>query len=173
MRQSASAWFREPWVWLLLGIPATSVAMGIVLLVLAVNSDDGLVADDYYKRGKEINRVLERDEAAWRHGIGARARFEANRVEVLWSAQDDSAAPDTVLLALHHPTRAGQDQVLVLDRIADGHEGTARYRAPLPAPLAGRWLAELAANDWRLTAEWTIDAQGPQELTLLPRDHGH
>ena len=32
--------------------------MGVVMITLAIQSYSGLVVDDYYKKGKQINRVL-------------------------------------------------------------------------------------------------------------------
>ena len=62
--RKASIWYREPMVWLIIMIPFSAVIMGGVLLTLAVSSDDGLVTDDYYKKGLQINRTLERDALA-------------------------------------------------------------------------------------------------------------
>ena len=68
-------WHREPLVWMVLAIPAAAVVAGAVMLVLANATWDGLVADDYYKRGLEINRSLARDEEAVRLGIHASLAF--------------------------------------------------------------------------------------------------
>jgi len=59
-----SPWYREPWPWLLMAGPAVVVVAGFVTLWLAFNSDDGLVADDYDKRGQAIHQTLSRDRAA-------------------------------------------------------------------------------------------------------------
>ena len=56
---STRPWFREPWVWLLIALPASAVLGGMVTIWIAVDSDDGLVVDDYYKRGLEINKKLD------------------------------------------------------------------------------------------------------------------
>ena len=68
----ASNWKQEPLVWLLIAIPAAAVIMGIVMLTLAIKSYSGLVIDDYYKHGKQINRVLARDRFAHELGLGHR-----------------------------------------------------------------------------------------------------
>ena len=60
----AKPWHREPWPWILMAGPAIVIVAGFVTLWLAVNSDDGLVADDYYKRGLAINQTLSRGQAA-------------------------------------------------------------------------------------------------------------
>jgi hypothetical protein len=53
------AWYREPWPWLLAAGPAVVVVASLVSAWIAIRSDDGLVAEDYYKRGLLINKKLE------------------------------------------------------------------------------------------------------------------
>ena len=52
-------WYREPWPWILMAGPAIVVVAGFVTAYLAVTTNDGLVAEDYYRRGIEINRTRE------------------------------------------------------------------------------------------------------------------
>ena len=62
-------WYRQPLVWLVIAFPAIAVVGGISLLILSINIDTGVVVDDYYKKGKEINMVLTRDKKAIELGI--------------------------------------------------------------------------------------------------------
>jgi uncharacterized protein len=55
-------WYREPWPWILMAGPAIVVVAGIYTAFLAVTTNDGLVAEDYYRRGVEINRRLSGEE---------------------------------------------------------------------------------------------------------------
>jgi hypothetical protein len=64
-------WYAEPWVWLIIAIPLTAVIVGMITIYLAVSTSDGLVVDDYYKRGKAINVDLARDRAAARYELRA------------------------------------------------------------------------------------------------------
>ena len=50
-------WYREPWPWILMAGPALVVVAGVVTMVLAVRSNDPLVAEDYYRRGVEMSRA--------------------------------------------------------------------------------------------------------------------
>jgi hypothetical protein len=126
----SSTWYREPMVWLVVGIPGIAVLMGAVMLTLAVTTYDGLVADDYYKRGLQINRSMERDTMAERHGLAS--------VE----------PPEIVNLRLFHATRPGLDLHVVLRRIESG-----RYLASRPDLAPGRWYVQLDADEWRLKGE--------------------
>ncbi len=51
-------WYRQFWPWFIVSIPATTVLACLVLITLAVISDDGLVSDDYYREGLAINKRL-------------------------------------------------------------------------------------------------------------------
>jgi len=82
MEQSSVLWYRVPAVWLLIALPLTAVAAGFFLLGAAIQSDDGLVVDDYYRRGKEINLDLARDRAAAVHDVKAAVQLDAARGEV-------------------------------------------------------------------------------------------
>jgi uncharacterized protein len=50
-------WYREPWPWILMAGPAAVVVAGAVTMVLAVATNDPLVAEDYYRRGIELSRA--------------------------------------------------------------------------------------------------------------------
>ena len=71
MTEQKKEWYRHPMVWMVIAIPASAVIVGSILLTLSITTFDGLVEDDYYKKGKEINQVLERDEFALEKEISA------------------------------------------------------------------------------------------------------
>ena len=76
-------WMREPLVWLLIAIPSSAVIMGVVMITLALQSWSGLVVDDYYRKGKQINRVLARDRLAYELGLAAGLRLDnASKLEI-------------------------------------------------------------------------------------------
>ncbi|MDH5533967.1 MAG: FixH family protein [Betaproteobacteria bacterium] len=156
-------WYREPWPWLLMAGPAVVVVAGFVTLWLAVVSDDGLVADDYYKQGLAINQVLSREAEARARGYRAQVMFSArqDRVRVALAGE---RLPAVVRLHLAHPTRAGMDYAVTLPAVRPGV-----YEGPI-APLApGRWrlVLEDALSSWQLVGDWR--APGQMELQLAPR----
>jgi hypothetical protein len=61
---SAKPWHKQLWPWLLMLPPVLSVFGGIGVLCVAVRTDDGLVAEDYYQRGITINQRLAREASA-------------------------------------------------------------------------------------------------------------
>lgn len=56
-------WWRFGYVWLVIAGPAVVVVAGFVTLWLAVSQPETLVAQDYYKRGVEINKTLAAERA--------------------------------------------------------------------------------------------------------------
>ena len=145
--QTSKPWYREPWPWFLISLPATAVIAGITTVWIAATSADGLVVGDYYKAGLAINQTLARDDAARKMALTATLQQE-NSVLALTLAGNLKTFPDQLNLTLAHPTHQGMDQTLVLN-----HAGNGRYRATLPAMPAGKWHAQLAdsASTWRLS----------------------
>jgi hypothetical protein len=140
-------WYRERWPWLLFAGPALAVVAGFVTLWLAVASDDGVIADDYYRRGLLINRELERTRKAEMMGLGAVLDVAANgtlRLDLV-GVQSGAPAPPRLRVRFAHATRAGFDRAATLARGPDGHYVASI--APLPP---GRWLIGVETDEWRL-----------------------
>ena len=157
-------WYRVGMVWLLLAFPLASVVGGCVMLALALGSDDGLVADDYYRRGMEINRELARDRAAAARGAQALVRLGPERHEaVLRLRLAQGQPPPRLELRFLHATRAGFDRVYQLRADADG-----AYRATALRLVPGRYYVQLTARDWRLLG--TLEVPGTRQLLLRPAD---
>ena len=64
-------WYKQFWPWFLIFFPATAVIAGIITIIIAIKTDDGLVKDDYYKAGLAINQTLERKQKAHDLGLSA------------------------------------------------------------------------------------------------------
>ncbi len=158
-------WYRQPLVLMLILLPASAVVASFITLYLAIRSDDGLVEDDYYQHGKEINRVLDRDHAARRYGLRAQVRLDVQggRVHVQLAAANSAtaAAPERLELKLMHATRDGMDQDLTLVRKPDGY-----YEGILSALAPGHWYVQIAAEDWRLNGE--LHEPGDTVAVLVP-----
>lgn len=157
-------WYREFYVWLVIFFPLLAIVAGFYTLKLALDSDDGLVEDDYYKQGIEINRTLERDKRAAQRGLQANVNLDVEhkllRV-VINSSKPDYKRPDKMLLKLLYNTKSGTDYKLTLQAMADGS-----YYAPLPELKAGNWTLQLEAEDWRLLG--IVKVPSTQTISLTP-----
>ena len=157
-------WYREPWVWLIIALPMTAVIASMFTIYKAVSTADGLVVDDYYKRGKAINLDLARDAAAARYQLKASIDLDLrdNRMQLLLEGAAVEL-PQTLTFSLLHPTQAGYDQVIILQ-----HGGDGVYAGAIDELTRGNWYLQLEADDWRLSGSMQI----PQTETtlLLPLD---
>ena len=139
---------REPWPWLLMAGPALVLLAGVATTWIAFRHEDGLVADDYYRRGLAINRDLGRIQFAADRNLRARVSVGESAIRVWLTGQTD--LPDRVTLRLIHPVRASEDLVLSVTRQPGGwYEGSFGIRS-----IGGlRWSMSLEdeAGQWRLT----------------------
>jgi hypothetical protein len=138
--------WKEPLVWLVVGIPAATVVAGLATWWIAAQRADSNVAEDWYKRGLTINRSLERESRALALGLRAEVSL-AGTHDLRVRLEGDGPLPDTIAVVLTHPVRAEQDRRLSLDRQPDGG-----YRIVSPLAGAGHWGLSIEAQDWRIAA---------------------
>lgn len=162
MTSSSSAarpWYRHPWPWIFIGMMSVTVLAGAVTLWLAVDTNDGLVADDYYKKGLGINKQLARGERALAMDLKAMLRFSPDAVSASLSAREDVNLPPRLRLIFAHPTRVGLDRVVQLNKDGPAWRGALE---PLPP---GRWIVTLEDDP----ATWRLDAAAhfPQDREIV------
>jgi len=148
-------WYREPWPWIVMAGPAIVVVAGIATAIIAVRTDDGLVADDYYRQGLDINRVLEREERARALGVAAAVQFREDRQHVRVILRSGGEPPRALRLTIVHPTREGDDQVIALTQSSPGV-----YDGAMGVPRAARHGLRLEddAGEWRIAGTWPREA---------------
>jgi hypothetical protein len=161
IRQSTPGdWKREPLVWMLIAIPFSAVIMGVVMITLAIQSWSGLVVDDYYKKGKQINRVLARDKFAYELGLAAGFKIETDgSIEIRFNPEVQFIPGDKIVLELVHATMPGLDQRLIM-RKHDTH----LLSGKISLSGSGRWNLYLQTGDWRLTGSLQYPQQAAAEL---------
>ncbi len=148
-------------VWLVIGIPASSVIYGTFFLIVSITSFDGMVVDDYYKVGKEINRELKRDKAAAIHGLTARVMIKDKTLTIFIAANADYIPPPAMEVKFIYSTRADIDKELFVEQSSPGI-----YKGSLPEMEIGRWNVQLASDDWRLLGSMRIPDQ--RMITIIP-----
>lgn len=150
-------WYREPWPWILAAGPFIVVVAAIYTAWLAVKSNDGLVTDDYYKKGLAANQTIARSDQATKMGLVAGIRIAGETLSVRLQANDPGfKMPPSVLATVSHPTRAGLDQARLLVRNGSVYSGEMRL------PAAGHWLVLLEdeGRTWRLMGNVILPANG-------------
>jgi len=159
---SGTPWYRQRWPWLLMLGPAIVVVAGIGTAVIAIETDDGLVTDDYYRRGLAINQTLERTARTAALGLKATVDVAADGavVVVLDSASVEAdARPASLRFRLAHPTRAGEDRAAMLTPAGPG-----RYAGRVTPVHPGRWRVIVETDRWRLPA---VETSAPIEGVRL------
>jgi hypothetical protein len=150
-------WYRQRWPWILAAGPFIVVVAAFYTAWLAVKSNDGLVTDDYYKKGLSANQTIARSDHATKMGLVAGVRIAGDTLSVRLQASDKAfLMPPTLALTISHPTRAGLDQSRVLVRTGELYSGEVRL------PAAGHWLILLEdeRKTWRLLGNVILPANG-------------
>ncbi len=164
-------WHQNPMVWMVIFFPALAVVAGLATIYIAASTSTGLVADDYYKQGLQINRVIDRERQAREMGLQAQVTVEADTGLIRIRLTAGQALPDYESLALRlvHRTIPGLDQETALARSV---ENPALYTGYLRPPIGeGRWTILLQdSNDWRLKKSFTTEpGQASIDIEMLPR----
>jgi len=153
--EHSKPWYTYPLVWMMVLIPFTAVIMGVVMIWLAIDTEDGLVADDYYKQGLEINRVIKRDKKAAELGLSAIIEFD-NSTRIIRLQFDKGSLesfPKSLPLHLQHATREKSDITVLLD-----HGMTNQYIGHVNQSISeGIWYFKISDKEgadagWKLNA---------------------
>jgi hypothetical protein len=138
------------------------VVAGIVTITIAINSDDGLVKDDYYKEGLAIHRDAARFEMAKQLDVQAAVKVDrsAGRIEVELNDAPIGNLPN-LTLTFFHPTRADSDHRIALTRVAGS-----RYvgQGVELAPANWRVSIDPPEQNWRITGRMPVPQQWTAQL---------
>lgn len=149
--QRCAPWYRHRWPWILMAGPAIVVVAGIGTAVLAVQTDDPVVADDYYTQGLGINRELAREQHARDLAIGATLQFNEEGTRVRAVLAMNGPAPAALKLSLLPLARTAEKQEITLAPTSPGI-----FEGPMKRAQAGNWDVELedGASTWHLEGAW-------------------
>ncbi|RKZ58181.1 MAG: hypothetical protein DRQ44_14965 [Gammaproteobacteria bacterium] len=157
LTEQSKPWYKYPLVWMMIFIPFTAVIMGVVMIWLAVDTDDGLVADDYYKLGLEINDVISLDRKASELKLSAVIDFDSvgKVINLKFDKGLLESYPDTLQFSFQHATHANSDISVVLNHgIGD------QYIGHLPQAISeGVWYFEVSDAGWKLNARSYVRAK--------------
>lgn len=163
-------WYKQFWPWFLMCIPfSVIVAMVITLSVASRYSENSMVVDDYYKKGRGINAEVEKVKEAQARDISFSLRHDAHQLVLRYSSGQPSQLT-ALNVSFHHTTIAARDFNLVLT--ADGNQ---EFRGALPAEVNahdGKWTITITPfdNSWRLSQQ--IQLPSAEAIILEPLTYG-
>ncbi len=144
-------WYKQGWPWTLIAIPFLTVVAGVITIIIASNTDDSLVQDDYYKKGLAINSNLALTQFAADNQIAATAYFDQASKLLLVKLSSGLELPTSLTLTLSHPTLDQKDRSYKLSQLV-GNE----YAAEIDSIEAAFWHVSIndESEKWQLKARW-------------------
>ncbi|MFT4940031.1 MAG: hypothetical protein ACI88A_003082 [Paraglaciecola sp.] len=155
-------WYKQFWPWFLIALPVISMIVSLNMLRFALNGEDSLVVDEYYKQGKAININLQKIEMAKKLNIKAQMRINDNSVELHFTDGKPGSAA-ALNLVFYHATQKHKDTTFTL--IKDASE---TYRALIDTDLTGKWQVSLQPHDELWKIQQTISLPQKQSITFIP-----
>lgn len=134
---------RNPWFLAFLGLIGVFLLVNLVFIIFAVNSNPGLVSDDYYEQGREyeknvVTRLAARNKLNWETKLEIPKHIVVDTPDTYrFSAVDSrgvSIMDAEVKFVIYRPSDASADFTLPVSQIAPG-----LYQTQLSFPLPGVW----------------------------------
>ena len=153
-------WYRQPWPWFLISLPAVAVIGSVATAVVAVKTNDEVVAADYYKRGLSINDEIRRADRGAALGVTVQletAGLAAGDAVTLRLAAQQPLPPEAVVrLAVAGAAASDVQPTLVLARVsqsADGRQAvfSGAWREDIPGEKSGKMRQVVVeSSTWRV-----------------------
>jgi len=166
MRNSeiTTRWYTQFWAWVIIAMLASSVVLGVFLIVMGNRYADALVADNYYDVGKGINKSLKRENLAKRLSVYAKVTLDEYNGTADIELRGNSH-PAQLTLNLISPTQPERDRKVLLNPV-EGQSGL--YRGEMQDMVKGRRFVEIIGRegqeDWRLFDEFVLEDRRAIEL---------
>jgi len=154
-------WYKQFWPWFLISLPVTVMIVCAVIIYLSVSQGGvSMVVDDYYKRGKTINAIIEHVEEAQRRGIS----FEFTADKGQFTLKYTSGQPDELSALRVHFVHSTQDEKDFSRMLTVGADGT--YRTDIPEEIKGKWTLTVEPFNevWKVSEKYQLPKT---ELTKL------
>ena len=157
-----TAWYKEPWAWLVFFLPFSAVVAGIATFIIANTNPDSLVVGDYYKKGKAINFELTKIKYAQKLGMKFSLKLSNNEL-VIKPTGIEKEFP-VLNVNFYHPTLEKHDIKLVLTP-----DGNRNFRHQFDQALKGKWQLTISAfgDEWKI--QNTITLPQSQFIDIMPK----
>lgn len=161
-REDTQPWYKQFWPWFLISLPLSVVIASLYTINLAIESNDGLVSDDYYKDGLAIH--MDADSAARAAELGIAGALELDRETGAVTLELDKPLPggERMLdVEIIHPTIPDQDQSVQMVSA-----GGTRFAGRIEPLADANWKVAVRPADrsWRIEGRLLLPQQGPARL---------
>lgn len=158
------SWYKQFWPWFIIFFPVLAIVAGIITLIIAINSPNPLVEDDYYKAGLAINRSLEREQLALSLGLNAKLSYPKDSKELTLELLGDLEPPAMLSVIFSHPTKEKWDRRATLSHL-QGHT----YSGPLELPVEGAWDVALEGADHSWAFQGRVNLPSSEAVELVAK----
>ncbi len=133
---------KSPWVLGWLAMVAVIITANLVMMTFAYKTSPGLVVEDYYEKGKNYNKSLEKlaaqEALGWDADLSLPDKSVAGeKTSYVLAVADNKGAfveADTVEIFAYRPSDVKEDFSLSMNKISEG-----KYAAHITFPLPGVW----------------------------------
>lgn len=169
-------WYKEPWMFLVLGGPLVVVIAAIFTFYLAWHDSDNVLTKDYYRQGLNIDKDIQRDARASQYKLDANVKIAADAGRVLLQLKGETSLPVSIQLSISSSSRGSEYEYLqkiTLSQISPGnYEGTIKIPSTSDSINLKLWHVKIEGADWRLTSDWQEPLLGPLQLKPLTNNQG-
>lgn len=112
-------WYKEPWMFLVAGVPIIAICWGMVIITLAVTGKDSLVSDSYYRDGMAYTENNTFIDKAKRLQVKADMVYSQDEIHITLTGYFDEQ-PSFLNIQLIHPTLETKDETVLLQQMPGG-----------------------------------------------------
>lgn len=148
---SPRRWYREPMMWLVVGLPAAVVVATFVMVTVALRAGGTDAWPAQVRRTAQVQvEDLRADRAAIQLDLHGSLAIDADTGAVQVELANVPAQTLQLQLDLIHPARAAGDASIQLVRSGE------RFLGRLPLPLAPVWSVQVSdpEGSWRITGRY-------------------
>ncbi|MBL6734646.1 MAG: FixH family protein [Shewanellaceae bacterium] len=145
-------WYQQFWPWFLISIPLSSIIVCAIIISVAMQHQDDLVTEDYYKKGRAIH--LERQKLNRAHELQLIFSLSMDQHQMQLSQTHGQPHHGMLMIHFYHATMAAKDMSFQLTPDANS-----TYRFELPSLISGQWTIEIQNHDhsWRIRRKVRLD----------------
>ncbi|MDQ6989541.1 MAG: FixH family protein [Mariprofundaceae bacterium] len=172
-----NAAFKSKWVWAILGLFATIFVVNYGFISVALNTNPGLVTEEYYKYGLQQNKIgkqyRKQEARGWQVQLNFNPDWAINQAQLIQLVVTDqysqTISGGQAELTAYRPSDAKADVAISLVETAE----TGIYEAQLSLPIQGVWdmnvLFRKGEEKHMLNQRIVIQGKGKAEPSMLEK----